>query len=600
MAATVIMIRLKSVVVLDRRSHGEWSFEVSAKHLPSNRNESPRNASGGPFEAITRRTIDLGDACAFGVTIAPDDTRIEITVAGYNSGGGGGTGDLGKVLVTLNIPIMHNYDISLRSSAGLFTARVLVSVTRDPEREAGEITTILTAPGGGNYNTIHDGMQSRVVHICPVIPVPWATGIPAVPRSLASLSASDPEALHIGAETGRLNALVNPAVIPVLDPSQTWFDSRVARIRITQFRPRNLDLRKLVWKAATDNIRFFDGGAGKTEVKGVDSREVKAYGVPRGNNDAMGTIEVRWDEPGQPLLAVYRAWVGRARYLHYRANIIKCGSRAIGGVPVQNPTVTVAKVRNRLAFNAILLWQVGIRLVPDPDETCYNGAASKGNGIFEVSLRANQTFNMNPDASDANYYPTILNQREGIINICYIHSHSGGNPSGLARDRMRSPASTTETQGGSPSTSWVFPTGVYPDGGGRTVRMMTMGPSTRRPDTQQSLAGDGDLAHVCGLTIADWAANIADANTEAHEIGHVLGLHHRGSGGYEDTTVMGESVDKVNHLAGPYSGKGHPWDENIMSYSSYDRAQDFDLIQAKVVRKHPLLRRGRLTAGSST
>lgn len=600
MAATVILIQLKSVVVLDRRSHGEWSFEVSAKHLPSNRNESPRNASGGPFEAITRRTIDLGDACAFMVTIAPDDTRIEITVAGHDSGGGGGTGDLGKVLVTLNIPIMHNYDISLRSSAGLFTARVLVSVTRDPEREAGEITTISTAPGGGNYNTIHDGMQSRVVHICPVIPVPWATGIPAVPRRLASLSASDPEALHIVAEDGRLNALVNPAVIPVLDPSRTWFDSRVARIRITQFRPRNLDLRKLVWKAVTDNIRFFDGGPGKTEVKGVDSREVKAYGVRRGNNDAMGTIEVRWDEPGQPLLAVYRAWVGRAKYLHYRANIIKCSSSAIGGHAILNPTVTPAMIRNRFRFNAMLMWQVGIRLVPDPDDTCYNGAVSKGNGIFEVSLRANQTWNMNPGDTDANYYPTILNQREGILNICYIYSHAPVNFSGLARDRRRSPASTTETQGGSPSTSWVFPTGVYPDGGGRTVRMMTLEPSPLRPETQRSLAGDGNLEHVCGLVVVNGAAIIRDANTESHEIGHMLGLLHRGSGQYDPHGAMQPSIDNVNHMAGPNVGKGHPWDENIMGYSAYDRAQDFDLIQAKVMRRHPLLKLRRLTAGSST
>lgn len=594
MAATDIKIFVPQVTVLDRRSHGEWSFSATAKHLPSNRGENFGNPVA-EHEARSRATI-LIEGFSLDMTIAPDDTRIEISFAGCDHAGMG-TRDLGKVSVILNTPILHGYDLSLRSSAGLFQARVVVQVTRDTVRGMGQITTITSTQGGRSYNTIHDGMQSRLVHICPVIPVPWVTGIPLPPRGVAVLRGTDPETLHIGARAGRLNALVNPAVIPVLDPSQAWFDSRVARIRITQYRPRDMNLRKLVWKAVTDNIRFFDGGAGKTEVKGVDSREVKAYGVPRGSNDAMGTIEVRWDEPGQPLLAVYRAWVGRARYLHYRANIIKCGRGAIGGVPVQNPTVTVAKVRNRLAFNAILLWQVGIRLVPDPDETCYNGAVSKGNGVFEVSLSANQTFNMNPDASDANYYPTILNQREGIINICYIHSHSGGNPSGLARDRMRSPASTTAPQGGSPSTSWVFPTGVYPDGDGRTIRMLTMGPSTRRPDTQRSLAGDGDLGHACGLTIADWAANISDANTEAHEIGHVLGLHHRGSGGYDPAAAMQPSVDQVNHLSGPYAGKGHPWDENIMSYSAYDRAQDFDLIQAKVMRKHPLLKRQRLTAG---
>ena len=130
--------------------------------------------------------------------------------------------------------------------------------------------------------------------------------------------------------------------------------------------------------------------------------------------------------------------------------------------------------------------------------------------------------------------------------------------------------------------------------------MMTMGPSPPRPETQRSLAGDGDLGHLCGLVVANWAAIIGNANTEAHEIGHMLGLHHRGSGQAPDITVMGPSIDRVNHLSGPNVGKGHPWDENIMGYSAYDRAQDFDLIQAKVMRRHPLLKLRRLTAGSST
>jgi hypothetical protein len=69
-------------------------------------------------------------------------------------------------------------------------------------------------------------------------------------------------------------------------------------------------------------------------------------------------------------------------------------------------------------------------------------------------------------------------------------------------------------------------------------------------------------------------------------LGHVLGLHHRGSGGGQATT----SFDSVNHLAGPNKGTGHPWDENLMTYGPNSRRQDLDLIQTQVVRKHPLVK----------
>jgi hypothetical protein len=585
MAATELLVRVEKVIVLDRRGGGEWRFGASVKRLPSNKTES----FGDPnkeFEARRNDVIKL-DAWKLPFKIDPDDKKIEITLSGADSAGFS-VRDLGKVVVTLNTPILHGYDLSLQSSKGLFQAKIFVTVTKDTGMKPGEITTIASYQRGKTYNTVHDGMQRRLVHIHPVIPVPWATGIPQSPMGVRFLSGSDPEKLHIEAGAKKLNALVNPALIPVIGPSHPAFVNLCARIHVTHYRPKNLDLTKLVWKAATDNIRFFDGGGGKTEVKGVASREVKAYGVLKGVNDEMGMIEVRWDEPGQPLLAVYRAWVGRPKYLHYRANIIMC--KNADEVNIKNPTVMPAQVQKQMDFNAVLMWQSGIRLFPDPDETPYQNAKKKGKAIYEVELDANQTYNMNPSASDANYYPTILNQRAGVLNISYIRSHSGGDPSGLARDRMLSAASKTESLSGNPSTSWVFPTGVYPDAAGKTIKMETMGPSTQRADTQKGVGGDRNLDKVCGLTISNWAAVIDDANTVAHEAGHVLGLHHRGSGGYDAAAGMKPSRDKVNHLAGSNAGNGHPWDENIMSYSGYDRAQDFDLIQTKTLRRHGLMK----------
>jgi hypothetical protein len=82
-------------------------------------------------------------------------------------------------------------------------------------------------------------------------------------------------------------------------------------------------------------------------------------------------------------------------------------------------------------------------------------------------------------------------------------------------------------------------------------------------------------------------ANISNGEvTLPHELGHVIGLHHRGSG-----TPTGEgSRDGVNHLAGPFKDKGHPWNENLMSYGNDRQAQDIDVLQLKVIRKHPLLK----------
>ena len=592
MAATEILVRIVSVVVLEDKSGGEWSFETTVLRTPSGKTETFGDP-GKKFESSLGKIITL-DLWSIGVKLDPADEKIEITMSGKDSAGLFPR-DIGKVSVILNTPILHGYDLSLRSSKGLYQAKVNVKIHKDAVKNPGEITTITSHQRGTQYNTINDGMQSRLVHICPVIPVPWATGIPPVPVGVQHLDASDPadpEIAEIKAGEKTLNKLVNPALVPILQTSNPEFGKLCARIRITQYRPRNLDLKKLIWKAATDNILLFDGGGGKSVVKGLDKPEIKAYGVAKSKAGTEGRIEVRWDEEGEPLLAVYRVIVGWPRYLYYRANIIKC--KNADGVNIVDPSVTPAQVQEQLDFNSVLLWQSGIRLLPDPDETPNQGAKKKGKAIFEITLEENQTFNMDPDAADADYYATILNHRPGVLNLCYIHSHVGGY-SGLARDRMKSPAAKTETLPGSPSTSWVFPTGVYPDADGKDVKMNTMGPSAARPKEQKDLAGDGTFDNIHGLAVADWAAIVAWRNTVAHESGHVLGLHHRGSGGYATGAAMGPSYDKVNHMAGPNAGKGHPWDENIMSYSGYTgRAVDFDLIQTIVMRRHPLLKNVRM------
>jgi hypothetical protein len=608
MAATEILVRFVAICKYSYRIT-DWYFQGSVKRLPSNKTVFV----GDPDERIfiRRGATHQLSGWEIPVKIQSEDKKIEIRLSGTHERP---TMDIiektehvsiGDVKATLNVPIHHGYNLWMVSSEGNYSALIVVEVTKDTATAPGKISTVVAHQGASTYNTVHDGMQDKMVHICPIIPVPWGTGIPKPAKGVESLDASDQVDFSISSGITKPNGLVNPALIPILSPTPPHFESHCARIRITQYRPKNLfiDFDRLIWKAVTDNVRFFDGGGDKKEIRGGE--EIKAYGVPTGKaGDNECRIEVRWDEPGHPLLAVYRALVGRPKYLHYRANIIKHkpGFFSFLSKKIPNPTVTFEAVRKRLLYNNVLMWQAGIMLVPDPDSTPYNGAIWKDKGIFEVYTSENQTFNMDPNDHDDDYYPTILNQRADILNICYIHSHRGDNPSGLARDRMLSAAEKTEKDHGSPSTSWVFPTGVYPDATGGNVEMLTLGPNKHpRPEWQKSVAGDGQIdweKKVCGLAIADWAAvnlykiSQPSMNTEAHEIGHVLGLQHRGSGGYKvrDFKHMGPSVDRVNHMAGVNKGKGHPWFENIMSYGNSNEAQDFDIIQTMVMRRHPLLK----------
>ena len=133
------------------------------------------------------------------------------------------------VKVTIQCPILHPYNLSMPSSKNLYVAGVGVFVTQQTDSQSGGITTIVQNSESQTFNTILDQMQAQAAHICPVIPVPWATGIPPLPRGVQHLAASPQEDFGIMPGTTALNALVNPAVIPVITSDDPDFANKLAR-----------------------------------------------------------------------------------------------------------------------------------------------------------------------------------------------------------------------------------------------------------------------------------------------------------------------------------------------------------------------------------
>lgn len=576
-AATKIEIILKSVEVLEGSNlvgPGKWSFTANAKIAPSNTVNT--FSSSKTFEAKRAGQV-IKIKWKQVIEIDPADKTCVIEITGKDEDLLKDN-DLGKVKLTLNTPIIHDYDIELHSSKDKFSAQIQVKIKKlEGMWFKRGVSTIRTDTDSDEFTTIHDEMLSKCVQICPVTPVPWAKGLPPLAKGVKPLSASPQENLGIGAAHTKPNSLVNPCVIVALNPADDDFDEKVARIHITQFMPADLDLSKLIWKTGTDNLKLYNGKKGVTVIKG--GRDVKAYGVLKGDSDEIGEINVHWDSEGEPLLAKFKAWVGKPKQITTRANIIKTTTPL-----AQNPTTTPQKIKDHFTFTNVVLWQAGIQLIFDTDETVFNEAVKKDTGIFEINSATNYTFNVTKNGQMA---APLLNQRSGVYNIAYMHSCAGKpNLLGSASDRMLSEAEADVNITETPSVSWVRPTGVFPDDPAKKVTMQRMGPSVKRGDDMKGVAGDKNLDTVSSCIITD-RGTIPGSITLAHETGHVIGIHHRGKGG-NHTPEQG-SRDKMNHLAGPHKDEGHPYLENVMCYGSNSVRQDIDLIQAQVIRGHKLL-----------
>lgn len=394
-----------------------------------------------------------------------------------------------------------------------------------------------------------------------------------------------------------LNALVNPSVIPILAADDPNLDSRIARLAVTYVEPRDLDTSFLTWHIVSGPAEFVG------EAKGP---QVKVRGTGSGP-DAMAQFEVRWDGPKGPVLAAYRAWVGKVGTVPYRINVLD------GSVPTAKASIILspAQMDAQLQVAKVIWWQAGLLLEPDSDPNKYDGAnATASPGVYMVwATKDNHTVNVNINLVPA---ATRYNFRPGVINIVYVRSTLvGGEPTQSGRavaSDIQGVAGTSQNLSGTPSASWVNPSGVPLDPPAAAVTMLAMPPTNRRrnkgpgddafvrsrylQDSSFTAAMMGQL-YACMLP-SDWATpdNPAQSGVNlAHELGHVLGLRHRGSG---DTDHPPRSDDGVNSPDNSGATRGHPWLENVMTYG-YGRsanpalALDVDIIQAPVVRGHPAI-----------
>lgn len=460
--------------------------------------------------------------------------------------------------------------------------------------------------GSSTFTTASGYQVLPRVEVCPVVPSPQPpSAMPERPDF----------AVIFGLKPGRdtpqnqpvtlwplpdLNATYNPSLIPIISEVDPDFAKKVAKLAVTFFEPADLDVTKFTWKVKSGPSKIVGDKTGAV---------IQIVGTGGGASDELTEVEVRWDGENGNLLATFRAWVGKIKKAKYRINLINGTSAATSvAFPPQDYS-------NQVQMARTLYWQAGIELVPDDVTTCWDGAtttdssgAALPSGVFIVPV-TDDTLTVN-----VNNFATVpaarLNFRPGVLHMVYVCS----TPANRAAASERQGIDGQPYQlGGTPSSSWVLPSGVPPDAGAGTLKMKTFASSNR-----MSTKAAGDDAYVTARATADasfsaadmgrlyaavfpsaWSTNGSgtDANAGinvAHEMGHCLGLMHRGHTNQGATGPQG-SDDEIDCAGTDGIIRGHPWHENIMTYGyagntgGVPRGQDIDLLQTSVIRKHPSL-----------
>ncbi len=526
--------------------------------------------------------------------------------------------DLGEVKYRFKYPFSKDQTIFLKSPVKkgflFFPDHQYYTVQIKLEVLEIKATTTVSGPNSVSVSRQHDGSSTFTtvsgkqfvprVEVCPVVPTPQA---PSKMPKRPDISTAN--GLAPGKDTPQsqpatlwplpdLNVTYNPSLIPILDKKDADLKKKAAKLAVTYVEPGDLDTNFLTWVVKS----------GPAEIVGSNQgAEILVVGTGAGASDELAEFEVRWDGEKGPLLATYRAWVGKIKTILYRINLIN------GTNPASQVVFSAQDYDNQMQMARRIHWQAGLDLVPDTNTTCWDGASTADStgaalpkGVFIVPV-TNNTWTVNVN----NFVPTIasrLNFRPGVLHAVYVRSTTTGR---AAATDIQGVDGKAFEQDGKPTSSWVVPSGVPPDKDPtKKLKLKTFKSSDRlknkapgddkyvkdrnKADASFSKPDMGRLYAVVLPSDWTWNGTGTDANAGvnlAHELGHALGLHHRGSGDADNPPLSNDNINSVD-TAGKQ--RGHPWNENVMTYGyggpfqAAPRAQDIDLIQAPIVRKHPV------------
>jgi hypothetical protein len=462
-----------------------------------------------------------------------------------------------------------------------------------------------TTAGGVTATTVSGNSFLTRGEIHPVRPVPIPppnTVLPNRPNFPAGTAA---EQLNSGGTAvtaaDPINVIPNPAVIPILGPAAAapagpltppqldaaaFANARnCARIELTYFRPQTL--------AFADNDNRLDwrvvsvAGGGNADFLGPPKgAKILVFGT------AAGEVLLECRFKGA-LFATYRALVQNVRQIPCRININN------GNTTDSIPRATPADAKNHLDIANRFLRQLALELTLDTNLARTNGAqATAIPGIFRIRVTRGQTRNMSAAAAAA---AVLRNHRPGVMNFAYVHSDRAGNL-GVGMDFPNSGApGNVVNDAGTPSTSWVRPTGVGigADAAAGPVAMNVIAgiPRAGHPQLFSMYVTDANGGALAPPgNHATPAQQLTYANTMTHEFGHILNLGHRVEG--TNNTHPTPNVDmpagtplaqlRANGIF--WDGMLHPPHENVMQWQDPPAlAQDFDIIQARAVALSPIV-----------
>jgi len=518
--------------------------------------------------------------------------------------------DLGTVQHTLRFPFQQDrfafrhgtafylLDWEVQLSAGGGFGRHAPNTVFATRQNAGSVTC--TTVSG---NTFRARME---VH--PVRPVPSTPPASAVPVRPV-FPPGTPEETNTGGTTvsanSPINVIPNPSVIPILGvaanappgphtdaqlDAANWANARnCARIEFTSYKPQSLNFTdddpRLEWSfvAVTGGAVAFLGPA--------RGRRILVFGVTAG--------EVRLECRFQgAVFATYRAIVAQIKQIPCRCNILN------GPTNDSIPRATPDDVKGHVDIANRFMRQLGLELTLDTNPARTDGAtATTHPGIFRIRVPRGRTRRIDGAARDR---AVIMNHRPNVMNFCYVHSDADGNL-GAANDFPNSTAPAaagarpTITDNGTPSTSWVRPSGVGigADAATGPVNMQLIAGIQRagHPQLFSMYVTDGNGGTLLPAgNHATPARQREYANTMSHEFGHILNLGHRVEGvpaaGANPARDMTAADAPATLSAGGifWDGLLQPPHENVMQWHDPATvAQDFDIIQAKGVMLSPLV-----------